>query len=289
MQAQQVSPIVALVTPALLALGLSASCASVTTAETNDEQPSGWTGVLSETEFASLHEHSDREEPPRRGAEIDVGGTRAYLSLPEGFEAPIPGVIVIHEWWGLNEHIMHWTDRLAANGYAALAVDLYGGEVATTREDAMRLVKSVDKDDAIEALRNAHRFLREDQRIQAPTTASIGWCFGGGYSLTLALNEPELDACVLYYGRLVTDVDQLASIEADVLGIFGSRDQSIPLDRVADFDEALAAAGKSHEIRMYDAEHAFANPSSARYSQDFAAAAWDEVRTFLARNLRGTP
>lgn len=274
-------------TAALVALALG--CRTTTTAETGSEPPESWTGVLSESEFAELHEHSDREEPPNRGGTLMLGETRAYLSLPEGAEAPVPGIVVIHEWWGLNEHIMHWTDRLAANGYAALAVDLYGGAVATTPDEAMALVKAVDEKAALATLEAAHRFLIEDPRILAPATASIGWCFGGGWSLQLALHEPELDACVLYYGRLVTGVNQLSAIEADLLCIFGSRDESIPLERIADFDEALTEAGKPHTIRMYDANHAFANPSSARYDEDAAAAAWEEVRTFLARNLRGAP
>lgn len=255
---------------------------------TAQREPStdAWTGALSEDEFKALHDLSDRETPPEHGTWIDLDGARAYLSLPPGATAPVPGVIVIHEWWGLNRHIVHWTDRLAAEGYAALAVDLYLGQVAEDRDTAMALVGAVDRDVALDTLLRAHRFLVEDERVRAPRTASIGWCFGGGWSLELALAEPELDACVVYYGKLVTDPARLASLQADLFGVFGTRDGSIPPDAVADFAEALKTADKPHTIRNFDAEHAFANPSSQRYDEDAAAAAWAQVRAFLAEALQ---
>jgi carboxymethylenebutenolidase len=256
------------------------------TRDAAEEPPTaGWTGALSEEEFKALHELSDRETPPELGTWIDLDGVRAYLSLPPGASAPVPGVIVIHEWWGLNQHIVHWTDRLAAEGYAALAVDLYLGQVARDRDQAMALVSAVDRDVALDTLQRAHRFLVEDERVRAPRTGSIGWCFGGGWSLELALAQPELDACVIYYGKLVTDPERLARLQAELFGVFGTRDGSIPPDSVADFAEALKTADKPHTVRNFEADHAFANPSSQRYDEDAAAAAWAEVRAFLAQTL----
>jgi len=243
-------------------------------------------GPLSEAEFKALHELNPVEPPPRRGREIELAGGRAYLSLPAGAQAPLPGVVVIHEWWGLNDHIRHWADRLAAEGYAALAVDLYGGVVATNPDEALAAMQAVDSARALEVLLAAERYLRDEPAIRAPSTGSIGWCFGGSMSLQLALNAPELDAAVIYYGgKLVTDAQQLAVIRARVLGIFGSRDASIPLDKVKAFQAGLTEAGVRHAIWSFDGEHAFANPSRPAYRAPLAAEAWETTRAFLAEAL----
>ncbi|WP_437722432.1 dienelactone hydrolase family protein [Sorangium sp. So ce861] len=245
------------------------------------------TGLLSEEDFKALHQLRSDKAPPARGQTVEVAGTKAYLSLPKDAKAPIPGLVVIHEWWGLNEHIKHWTDRLAEDGYAALAVDMYGGKVASTPDDAMAAMKAVDEAKGIEVVRAAHRFLSTDARISAPRTGSIGWCFGGAWSLKLALNEPELDAAVIYYGRLVTDPAQLKAIKAPVLGVFGNKDKGIPPEVVNEFDKALHDAGVEHQVLRYDADHAFANPSGERYDTKAAADAWEKVRQFLAAKLKG--
>ena len=243
-----------------------------------------FTGVLDEESFAALHELTDKPTQPLRGVDVEVAGEIGYLSLPESGEF-LGGVVVIHEWWGLNDHIRHWTDRLAQDGYAALAIDLYEGQVATTREKARALYGSVDATKALATLKAAHAFLVEDERVKAERTASIGWCFGGGWSLQLALNEPALDASVIYYGRLINDPKLLESIQADVLGVFGNRDMGIPPSAVEDFANGMKAAKRSLTLRQYDAEHAFANPSSGRYDAKNAALAWGETRAFLCRVL----
>ncbi|XXX74800.1 dienelactone hydrolase family protein [Sorangium sp. So ce134] len=244
------------------------------------------TGLLSEEDFKALHQLRSDKAPPARGQTVDVAGTKAYLSLPRDAKPPIPGLVVIHEWWGLNEHIKHWTDRLAEDGYAALAVDMYGGKVATTPDDAMAAMKAVDEAKGLEVVRAAHRFLSTDARVSAQRTGSIGWCFGGAWSLKLALNEPELDAAVIYYGRLVTDPAQLKAIKAPVLGVFGNKDKGIPPEVVNEFDKALHDAGVEHQVLRYDADHAFANPSGERYDTKAAADAWEKVRQFLAAKLK---
>lgn len=245
------------------------------------------TGILSEEDFKKLHTLKTAAAPPRRGTSVQIGADKAYLSLPPNAKPPLPGVIVIHEWWGLNEHVMHWADRLAADGYAALAVDLMGGEVATTPDRAMQLMKSVDAAKATKSVLAAHDFLESDLRVKAPRTGSIGWCFGGKWSLELAIAEPDLDAAVLYYGHVTTDVDRLKSIKAPVLGIFGKRDTGIPEKHVDAFDVALGTAEVTHEILRYDADHAFANPSGERYDEKSATEAWQKARAFLAKHLKG--
>ena len=242
-------------------------------------------GTLSEEAFKALHELKGDKAPPARGVRVSIDGGSAYLSLPPGKSAPLPGVVVIHEWWGLNEHIQHWTDRLAEDGYAALAVDLYGGKVATTPDEAMATMKTVDEKKAIATLVAAHDFLEKDPRVKAERTASIGWCFGGGFSLKLAMNEPDLDAAVIYYGMLVTDPAALKPIKAELLGVFANKDKAIGPEKVNEFEKALNAAGVKNTILRYDADHAFANPSSPRYDEKSAAEAWAKVRPFLRAKL----
>lgn len=245
----------------------------------------GLTGVLSEEAFKALHQLSVEKRPPLKGAMVDVGEMRAYLSLPKG-QPPFPAVTVIHEWWGLNEHVKYWCDRLAEDGYAALGVDLYGGKVATNRDDAMAYMKGVEEAKGDALLKAAHAFLKDDPRVKAKRRGCVGWCFGGGWSLHLALAAPDLDAAVIYYGRLETDPQRLKAIKAPLLGVFGNLDTGIPMDKVNEFDDALKAAGVKYEIRRYEAPHAFANPSSARYDQEAAEDAWKHVRAFFAKHLK---
>lgn len=244
------------------------------------------TGAVTEEEFQKLHTLKEEKAPPARGQRVEVAGTGAYLSLPEGAKAPLPAVLVVHEWWGLNEHIQHWADRLAAEGYAALAVDLYGGKVATTSEEALALVKQVDPQRALEVLKAAHALLEKDERVRATRTGVIGWCFGGTQALRLAMAEPELDAAVMYYGRPVEDAEQLKSIQAPLLAIFGTRDVSIPEERVEAFQQALDAAGVRYRVLRFEAEHAFANPSGKHYNTLAAAGAWQQAQLFLEHHLK---
>ena len=244
---------------------------------------------ITEEEFKAMHELTSPAPAPPKGQMIDLPGTatKAYLSLPEGATAPLPAVTVIHEWWGLNDNIKHWADRLAAEGYAAIAVDLYEGKVATTPDEAMAAMQAVDDAKAREVLLAAHRFLAEDARVKATKRGSIGWCFGGKQSLQLALAAPDLDACVIYYGFLETDPARLKAIKAPICGIFANKDQNITPADVDAFDRALTEAGVPHEIHRYDADHAFANPSGSRYDEPAAKDAWDKARTFLAAKLKG--
>lgn len=243
------------------------------------------TNGLSEGEFKALHQLKGEAAPKPTGEMIALGGGQHYLSLPKGAAAPMPAVVVIHEWWGLNDHIKHYADRLAAEGYAALAVDLYGGKAATTPDEAMAMMQAVDAAAAEKTLAAAAQFLADDARIKAPKRGVIGWCFGGAWSLQAGLKIEGLDAVVMYYGRVVTDPAQLAGLDAPLLGIFANDDDHIPPAQVKLFEEALAAAGKTAQIARYDAQHAFANPSSDRYDAEDAADAWQKARGFLARHL----
>jgi carboxymethylenebutenolidase len=248
---------------------------------------SSLTGILDEEAFKALHQLKEGAAPELRGEDITLAGTKAYLSLPKTVTAPMPAVIVIHEWWGLNDHVKHWTDRLAEDGYVALAVDLYGGQIATDPDKAMELMKAVDENTAHAILSAARAYLAGDPRFTAEKQGVIGWCFGGAWSLRDAIADPELDAAVIYYGHPITDAAQLAKINAPMLGVFANQDESIPPDVVDGFAKAVEGAGKSIEIHSYDAVHAFANPSNAKYDQKSAADAWNHVRAFLAKHLKG--
>jgi carboxymethylenebutenolidase len=245
--------------------------------------------VLSEEEFKKLHQLRSDAAPPLHGKMIDLATSRAYLSLPERASAPLPGVVVVHEWWGLNEHVKHWSDRLANDGYAALAVDLYGGTVAQNPDDAMKAMKAVHEDKARAILLDAYGFLKRDPRIRAPKRGVIGWCFGGKWSLELALAAPDLDAAVVYYGHVTTDAKELSALHAPLFAVFGNRDKGIPPSMVDAFEKALTENKARFTIKRYDAEHAFANPSNPRYDEKSAGDAWRNVRAFLARELRGKP
>lgn len=270
----------------LLAVACSSSpkqSSPPTPARESPSHPSS-TGPLTEDQFKALHELPTQGAAERKGERIELAGRNHYLSLPAG-PGPHPGIVVIHEWWGLNANIEHWADRLASAGWAAIAVDLYG-TVATTRDEAMAAMKSVDDTKAKETIAAALAFLKDDPRIRAPKRASIGWCFGGAWSLQTALAHPELDGAVIYYGRLETDPEKLKTIGARVLGIFGNRDTGIPPADVDKFEAGLKQAGVRHEIYRYDADHAFANPSNPKYDQTHAADAWNKVIAFLAE-VRG--
>lgn len=208
-----------------------------------------------------------------------VVGTYAAPTEPGDY----PGVVMIHEWWGLNDNIRQMAEELAGQGYHVLAVDLYHGEVADAPERARELVGSLEQPEAVENLQAAVAYLRERN---ASKVASLGWCFGGGQSMQLALNQEDLDATVIYYGNLVTDPTALHTIDWPVLGIFGEEDTSIPVETVREFEQTLDSLGIAHEVYVYPGVgHAFANPSGANYAPEETADAWDKTLRFLADAL----
>ncbi|WAL58096.1 dienelactone hydrolase family protein [Thermocoleostomius sinensis] len=222
---------------------------------------------------------------------VDGRPVMGYLARPTDAAEPLPGLIVIHEWWGLNDNIRMMTDRLAGEGYTALAVDLYGGQVAEAPEQARQLTQAALQTPQTlqENLRQAYQYLETEQ--QAPKIASIGWCFGGSWSLNTALQLPDqLAAAVIYYGgQLVTDPEQLQSLQMPILGVFGELDDNPSPETVYEFKAALDSLGKSAEIYIYEgADHAFANPSGTRYNPEVAEDAWQRTIAFLDRHLKGT-
>ncbi len=216
-----------------------------------------------------------------RGEEVT-----GYLARPEDAIGNEPGIIVIHEWWGLNENIRMMTDKLAGEGYSALAVDLYNGKVAETSDSAGDYAGSVEINRALSNLTQAYNYLLNE--YGAENIGTIGWCFGGGWSLRIALAHPEdIDATVIYYGRLVTDKEELEKLEMPILGVFGAEDQGIPVQDVREFEKALTSLDKDADVHIYEgAGHAFANPSGERYQKDAAEDAWAKTVSFLEENLK---
>ena len=203
-----------------------------------------------------------------------------------------PAVVMIHEWWGLNENIKNMAESLAKEGYVVLAVDLYNGQVANTTESAQNLVSKVRENpsESINNLQHAVRYLASLENVNSSKIASLGWCFGGGQSLQLALNtEPEypLSATIIYYGNLVSDQESISKIKWPILGIFGDQDKSIPVQTVKQFEEGLNANGITNEIYIYKGVgHAFANPSGDNYAPQETQDAWEKTVSFLKKYLK---
>jgi carboxymethylenebutenolidase len=220
-----------------------------------------------------------------------VGGkpVHGYLARPKAAKGPLPGLIVIHEWWGLNDNIRGMARRLAGEGYTALAVDLYGGQTADTPDKAKELMGAVLKDTAAGAdnVKQAYAYLTTHEK--APRVGAIGWCFGGGWSLQTALLLPDkVAADVIYYGHLETDKAKLSPLKMPILGFFGGKDQSIPVSSVREFEKDLKELGKSVEVHVYDdADHAFANASGGNYNAKDAEDAWKRTTAFFRKNLKG--
>jgi carboxymethylenebutenolidase len=212
---------------------------------------------------------------------------QAMLYTPAG-KGPFPGIVVIHEWWGLNDWVKEQASKLADQGYVALAIDLYRGKAATRPDLAHELMRGVAEDRAARDLHAAVEFLRSQKNVNKDRIGSIGWCMGGGYSFNLALQEPTLTADVINYGHLATDPEQLKKINASILGIFGGQDRGIPVDDVKKFEQTMKQLGKKVEIVIYpDAGHAFENPNNKQgYRANDAADAWKRTVDFLANTLK---
>jgi carboxymethylenebutenolidase len=220
---------------------------------------------------------------------LDGEELRGYLAQPAGAEERpddgLAGLIIVHEWWGLNDNVETMARMFAQQGYETLAVDLFGGEVADSPDRAQQLTGAVQEGQARDNLRQALRYVAEE--LGAPRVGVVGWCFGGRWSLDAALAMPgEVDAAVVYYGQPVTERDRLARLEAPLLGIFGAEDSSIPVDQVRQLESTLEDLGKDVEVHVYDgAGHAFANPSGDRYEPEAARDAWEKTLAFLAEHL----
>jgi carboxymethylenebutenolidase len=210
----------------------------------------------------------------------------AVLYTPKG-KGPFPALVVIHEWWGLNDWVKEQASKLADEGYSTLAIDLYRGKVATTPEVAHELMRGVPDDRAARDLHEAVEFLKTQPEVNKDRIGAIGWCMGGGYALDTALQEPSLAAVVINYGHLADDKDDLKKMNASVLGIFGGQDRGISTEDIKKFEQTLKELGKNPEIHIYpDAGHGFQNPVNSSFRKDDTLDAWKHIDEFLAKSLK---
>jgi carboxymethylenebutenolidase len=211
---------------------------------------------------------------------------QGVLYLPQG-GGPHPALILIHEWWGLNDWVKQEAAGYAAKGYAALAVDLYRGKVATTPDLAHELSRGLPQDQGVRDLTAAMTYLAGRKDVARDRIGAVGWCMGGGYALQLAIAAPALKAVAINYGSLATDKASLAQIHAAVLGNFGGQDRGIPPESVHAFEAAMQSLGKPVDAKIYpQAGHAFENSTNqAGYRADDAQDAFARMDRFFAEKL----
>jgi len=246
--------------------------------------------------FASLSNGSDfraAHQMPAPDPGSSGNGVRATVPVPDGkpanihrFDAedePKATILVIHEWWGMNQHVINTAEKLYLDldkQVTVIAVDLYDGVVATTREAAGKAMQENDEVRSraiLDAVMNS---------VQGSPIATIGWCFGGGWSLQAALMAGErAKACVMYYGMPEKDVEILSTLKAPVLGIFATKDQWITPQIVEQFERDMEKAERPLTVKWYEADHAFANPSNAVFDREATSSAWEVVLEFYRATL----
>lgn len=215
------------------------------------------------------------------------GQAQGLLYLPSG-AGPHPALIVIHEWWGLNDWVKEQAARYAKDGYVALAVDLYHGKVANDPEMAHELMRGLPQDQGVRDLVAAFKYLAARKDVKRTRIGAVGWCMGGGYALQLAIAEPRLKADAVNYGAMPTDKTELAKIHAAMIANFGGQDRGIPPEAVHAFEANMKSLGKKVDVKIYpDAGHAFENPNNKQgYRPEDAKDAMARMDRFFAEQLK---
>lgn len=270
----------------LSGVGLSiAGCGSdngpdPTPAETRATAPQ----EISEPEHGDAERAVDAETLPY--AEIQDELVYGYFAFPSDMIEPLPAIIVVHDWWGLNDNARTEASRIAAAGYMVLAVDLYGGESVTRVEAARaKMISVVEQPEEVASnLEQAIDFVRI---AGAPQVATLGWGLGGGYALDAAMMFPDhINAAVIYYGQVSDDEDKLRALDAPVLGFFGETDRGVKIASVRQFEAAMQRLRKDLSMKIYgDIGHGFADPDRNAYNPAIAADAWQRTIEFLGANL----
>ena len=243
--------------------------------------------------LASDKSFSMAHDEPEKFLLQDRLGENILFATPDGIEGIAYFIeaeansnqylFVIHEWWGLNDHIREEADELYEDldNVNVMALDLYDGSVAESREMAGKLMQAVDEQRAKNIIKGALNYAGDDAQV-----ATIGWCFGGGWSLQATILADEQAAgCVMYYGMPVESMAQIREIDADVLGIFASQDEWITPQVVNSFEKKMKQADRDLTVKMYDAAHAFANPSNPQYDKQAAKDAYALTLDFLKSHL----
>jgi carboxymethylenebutenolidase len=206
--------------------------------------------------------------------------------MPVGVGAPMPGIVVMHTARGLNRDIQLWTDRLAEEGYAAIAVDLYNGRSADRTEEALALRDEANKrpEENKAIIRGAYEYLASDSRIRATRRALVGWSYGAGWATLMASELPDVSAVIAHYGVADVALERAAQIQSSLLLICGDRDEA--RDDMTEFATSLKTAGKRVQAVWTHADHGFVDPSNANYDGPAAERTYAEVRQFLNATLR---
>ncbi|MDP9268278.1 MAG: dienelactone hydrolase family protein [Acidobacteriota bacterium] len=213
---------------------------------------------------------------------------QGLLFKPAQAKGKLPAIVVIHEWYGLNDWVKEQAGKLADQGYVTLAVDLYRGKVATTSDEAHELMRGLPDDRALRDLRAAVSYLTGRKDVDGKRIGAIGWCMGGGKAALLAANEPTLRAVAINYGSVPADEASLKNWNAATLGLFGGKDRGIPPESAQKFEATMKQLGKDVGVHIYpEAGHGFENPNNqAGYRADDAADAWKRITEFFAKKLK---
>jgi carboxymethylenebutenolidase len=214
----------------------------------------------------------------------DGGATvAAYVAQPAG-EGPFPAVIMLHEFWGLQEEIVEKADALAAEGYVVVAPDMYRGQTTGWLPRAIYLALTVPESQVLDDLAPVLAWLQAQPAVDAARVVVMGFCYGGGKALQFSLRTSNLAGTGVFYGALESDPAILRQLPGPVLGIFGREDQAPSPEQVAQFRDGLEAAGIDHEIKIYEGVgHAFVSSMAVIEEGGAAGEAWDQLLAWLAR------
>lgn len=217
---------------------------------------------------------------------VEFEGIPGYLCRPQA-DTSLPSVVVIQEWWGLNDHIKDVAERLAKEGFVTLAPDLYRGVATSEPDEARKLSMELDRERAIADIQGAVNYLRNQPYVEPKKAGVMGFCMGGGLSLWMALQGEHIGVAVVFYGgRMLLDDETAQMVDVPILGHFGEKDGSIPLETIRANEQKLHAHGKTAKFNIYpDAPHAFFNDTRESYRSTASQQAWAETLVWFRKYL----
>lgn len=278
------------VLPLLFVLGACQpnSTSISTTSQTSEK---GMEKFANDKEFHATHTMQDAAQTKLGGSDIEIavaeGKAKGYWVAPKADHQVC--ILMVHEWWGLNENIRQTADMINRKaGYGVLAIDLYEGKVAKKADEAGKYMGAVDQKRASATINAAIRALNTGLNGSKPASkvGTIGFCFGGGWSHKAAIMGGKMvQACIIFYGLPTTAPGELERLSAPVLMVWGTKDKWINKQVVTGFESAMKTADKQLQVEEFDADHAFANPTSKSFKSEASQQAWDKTFEFFKKNL----